>query len=185
MKFAETKEEQIQYVENDINRLEGEYNNYKRWNKYSAIGALLCCISAAVLIIVQFKVFDADSGFNAFIIICLVISTIVLTIAAIICYINQTGYPENISARKAALDLMKNDYEKYIERQNHELIHAIKQMPTTTDNEIHSPRCPICGSYDLLPITPMQKAGKVFLWGVYAVGDMSKTWKCNSCGSKF
>lgn len=56
---------------------------------------------------------------------------------------------------------------------------------TPKTQDIYSPQCPICGSYDLSQITPLQKAGKIFVWGVYAAGDMSKTWKCNNCGSKF
>lgn len=47
------------------------------------------------------------------------------------------------------------------------------------------PKCPICGSTDLSKITTTQKAGKAVLFGLFASGDMSKTWKCNKCGSKF
>lgn len=47
------------------------------------------------------------------------------------------------------------------------------------------PKCPICGSTDLSKITATQKAGKAVLFGLFAAGDMSKTWKCNKCGSKF
>lgn len=47
------------------------------------------------------------------------------------------------------------------------------------------PKCPTCGSTDLSKITTTQKAGKAVLFGLFAAGDMSKTWKCNKCGSKF
>lgn len=51
--------------------------------------------------------------------------------------------------------------------------------------EENIPKCPICGSIDLSKITTAQKAGKAVLFGLFAAGDMSKTWKCNKCGSKF
>lgn len=51
--------------------------------------------------------------------------------------------------------------------------------------EENIPKCPICGSTDLSKITTTQKAGKAVLFGLFAAGDMSKTWKCNKCGSKF
>ena len=47
------------------------------------------------------------------------------------------------------------------------------------------PTCPICKSTDLSKITVTQKAGKAVLFGLFAAGDISKTWKCNQCGSKF
>ena len=50
---------------------------------------------------------------------------------------------------------------------------------------LNIPKCPICGSTDLSKITATQKAGKAVLFGLFAAGDMSKTWKCNKCGSKF
>lgn len=55
--------------------------------------------------------------------------------------------------------------------------------PTIQPSNI--PKCPICGSTNLSKITATQKVGKVALFGLFAVGDMSKTWKCNNCGSKF
>ena len=50
---------------------------------------------------------------------------------------------------------------------------------------LNIPKCPTCGSTDLSKITATQKAGKAVLFGLFATGDMSKTWKCNKCGSKF
>lgn len=186
MNFAETKEEQIEYVENDISRLEKEYNSYKLRAKYFAFGAVFCSFSAFILIIIQFQVFHCSSSFNAFLIICLFLSAIILTAVAIFSRSNEALCQENISRRKSALNLMKNDYEKYTQEQNQAFERIIRQQSITKQtDEIHSPQCPICGSYDLSPITPMQKAGKIFLWGAYAVGDVSKTWKCNNCGSKF
>lgn len=47
------------------------------------------------------------------------------------------------------------------------------------------PRCPICGSSNLSKITNWGKAKKAFFFGVMAASEMSKTWKCNNCGSTF
>lgn len=186
MNFAETKEEQIEYVENDISRLEKEYNSYKQRAKYSAFGAAFCSFSAFILIIIQFQVFHCSSFFNAFLIICLFLSAIILVAVAIFSRSYEALRQENISKRKSALNLMKTNYEKYTQEQNQAFERIIEQQSITKQtDEIHSPRCPICGSYDLSQITPLQKAGKIFVWGVYAASDMSKTWKCNSCGSKF
>lgn len=47
------------------------------------------------------------------------------------------------------------------------------------------PRCPICQSTNLSKITTTKKATKIGLFGILGAGDISKTWKCNNCGSKF
>ncbi|MCF2554419.1 hypothetical protein [Faecalicatena contorta] len=47
------------------------------------------------------------------------------------------------------------------------------------------PRCPICQSTNLSKITTTKKATKIGLFGILGTGDISKTWKCNNCGSKF
>ncbi len=49
----------------------------------------------------------------------------------------------------------------------------------------NKPKCPICQSTNLSKITNMQKATKIVAFGVFGMGDNGKTWKCNSCGSKF
>lgn len=45
--------------------------------------------------------------------------------------------------------------------------------------------CPYCHSTDTKKITNMSKAGSVALFGVFAMGKVSKQWKCNSCKSEF
>ncbi len=46
----------------------------------------------------------------------------------------------------------------------------------------HSPKCPTCGSEDIQKISGASKVGKAVLFGVLAVGAISKTFKCNNCG---
>lgn len=50
---------------------------------------------------------------------------------------------------------------------------------------VNIPRCPICKSVDLSKITTTKKVMKIAAFGIFGMGDNGKTWKCNSCGSKF
>lgn len=47
------------------------------------------------------------------------------------------------------------------------------------------PHCPICNSPNLSKISSVKKATKIGLFGIFGAGDVGKTWRCNSCGSKF
>lgn len=47
------------------------------------------------------------------------------------------------------------------------------------------PKCPICNSTKLSKITTTKKVAKIAMFGIFGMGDNGKTWKCNSCGSKF
>ena len=58
----------------------------------------------------------------------------------------------------------------------------VKQSINSTSN---IPKCPICQSTNLSKISTTHKAGKIALFGIFGAGDISKTWKCNNCGSKF
>lgn len=51
--------------------------------------------------------------------------------------------------------------------------------------EQNLPKCPYCSSTDLKKISGLSKAGSVALWGVFAMGKVSKQWHCNSCKSDF
>ena len=43
------------------------------------------------------------------------------------------------------------------------------------------PKCPTCGSPDIEKISMKSKVGKAVLFGVFAAGKISKTFKCNNC----
>lgn len=45
--------------------------------------------------------------------------------------------------------------------------------------------CPYCHSKNTKKISGLSKAGSVALWGVFAVGKVSKQWHCNQCNSDF
>lgn len=49
----------------------------------------------------------------------------------------------------------------------------------------NKPKCQICGSTNIKKISGVSKAGSVALFGVFAVGKVSKQWKCSNCGSEF
>lgn len=47
------------------------------------------------------------------------------------------------------------------------------------------PRCPICSSTKVHKISLTNKAASAIAFGVLAAGHVSKTYKCDICGSKF
>lgn len=60
-----------------------------------------------------------------------------------------------------------------------------KNSCVKTNTVINIPKCPICQSTSLSKITTTKKAMKIAAFGIFGMGDNGKTWKCNSCGSKF
>ncbi|WP_346683911.1 hypothetical protein [Anaerostipes butyraticus] len=46
-------------------------------------------------------------------------------------------------------------------------------------------KCPYCGSKDVKKISGLSKAGSVAMFGVFAMGKVSKQWHCNNCKSNF
>jgi hypothetical protein len=44
------------------------------------------------------------------------------------------------------------------------------------------PRCPTCGSRDIEKISVSDKAGSAFLFGIFAIGRLSKSFRCRGCG---
>lgn len=47
------------------------------------------------------------------------------------------------------------------------------------------PKCPICSSTKIHKIGMANKAASALTFGVFAVGHVSKTYKCDVCGAKF
>lgn len=75
------------------------------------------------------------------------------------------------------------ELRKEFDRQNRE--YEAQKMRPQSVHTVNVPKCPICGSTDLSKITATQKAVKIAIFGIFGMGDNGKTWKCNSCGSKF
>lgn len=57
-----------------------------------------------------------------------------------------------------------------------------KKEMWTTEN---IPRCPICQSSQIHKISATNKIASAWAFGVLAAGHVSKTYKCDTCGSKF
>ena len=47
------------------------------------------------------------------------------------------------------------------------------------------PKCPVCHSTKIHKISMTNKAASALAFGVFAAGHVSKTYKCDVCGSKF
>jgi hypothetical protein len=44
------------------------------------------------------------------------------------------------------------------------------------------PKCPACSSINISKIGTMNRVGSVALFGIFSMGHVSKTFKCNQCG---
>lgn len=65
----------------------------------------------------------------------------------------------------------REDYEKEV---------AVQEYKYRNNAE-----CPYCHSKNTKKISNISKAGSVALFGVFAIGKVSKQWHCNNCGSDF
>ena len=57
-----------------------------------------------------------------------------------------------------------------------------KKTPVSNPANDNVPKCPTCSSTDIQKISGGSKAVKVALFGIFAAGAVSKTFKCNKCG---
>lgn len=53
------------------------------------------------------------------------------------------------------------------------------------NSDTNIPKCPTCGSRDVEKISGESKVGKAILFGVFALGAIGKTYKCNNCGHQW
>lgn len=49
----------------------------------------------------------------------------------------------------------------------------------------NTPKCPICKSINIHKISKTNKVGSATFFGLFSLGYLGKTFKCNSCGMKF
>ena len=63
----------------------------------------------------------------------------------------------------------------------------IRKRAVTTSSHIRANgvRCPSCGKENAYKITVSNKVGSAALFGVFSIGHLSKTFKCDSCGYKW
>jgi len=62
---------------------------------------------------------------------------------------------------------------------------AYKKQLAAGANSGYQAKCPTCGSPNISKIGAGKKVASVGLFGVFAIGHVSKTFKCNNCGMKF
>lgn len=63
------------------------------------------------------------------------------------------------------------------EKENHDLPALPIQVITV--------KCPYCNSTDTKKLSNLTKVGHVALFGIFAIGKVSKQWHCNNCNSDF
>lgn len=63
------------------------------------------------------------------------------------------------------------------------LIHHYSKKQSQTQENI--PHRPTCQSTNIHKISTTNKVGSAVKFGVFSVGHISKTFKCESCGMKF
>ena len=84
---------------------------------------------------------------------------------------------------------------------NYKDIYVSKELQQYWDNEVKNQNaqqilndqksnkptveCPYCHSTNTKKISGLSKAGSVALFGVFAMGKVSKEWHCNNCNSDF
>lgn len=100
-------------------------------------------------------------------------------------YIKQQVQCDDITAKALWLDLQTElrTKEKNIFLQAREDYKNEKAMQDYKYQ--NNAECPYCHSKNTKKISGISKAGSVALWGVFAVGKVSKQWHCNSCKSDF
>lgn len=66
------------------------------------------------------------------------------------------------------------------------ILKANEQIPEREQlSKEFQPKCPTCESPDVEKITTANKLKNAALWGVFSLGHLSKTYKCNSCDYKW
>lgn len=53
------------------------------------------------------------------------------------------------------------------------------------NKEINVCKCPTCSSTNIQKISASNKVGSAVFFGLFSVGHISKTFKCDNCGMKF
>ena len=87
-----------------------------------------------------------------------------------------------LSDGKELIEIMRNTKsipEKY------ESKYPLEDRSKYEDKSSNAITCPYCHSTNTKKISGISKAGSVALFGVFAVGKVSKQWHCNNCNSDF
>ena len=87
-----------------------------------------------------------------------------------------------LSDGKELIEIMRNTKsipEKY------ESKYPLEDRSKYENKSPNAIECPYCHSTNTKKISGISKAGSVALFGVFAVGKVSKQWHCNNCNSDF
>ena len=89
--------------------------------------------------------------------------------------------------KKISLNLVMRDKSGTSKNVYHSSVtnHTYIKHESNEHYEENIPKCPTCKSTDIKKISFTSKAGSAFLWGIFAVGKVSKQWHCNNCGSEW
>lgn len=91
---------------------------------------------------------------------------------------------EDVSFIEAMMNLRSKDIVEYNLKLS-QFKAQVEQQKSCNTNNTNRPKCPYCNSTNTKKITGMSKAGSVALFGVFAMGKISKEWHCNNCKSDF
>ena len=68
----------------------------------------------------------------------------------------------------------------------HPMRKGIETVPTTMPKKTkHEIACPTCGSTNVIKIPGTYKAASAVMWGLFSMGTLTKTFKCNNCGYRW
>ena len=104
-------------------------------------------------------------------------------------YMNPLSKPEIATGFAAARKLTqdrersKDELAKSVQRQRiaeSELERLNKE--DRTENSVHTPKCPTCGSSNLSRIALSEKGALAVLFGLFSVGHAAKSFRCSNCG---
>ena len=62
---------------------------------------------------------------------------------------------------------------------------SINEQAKQQCEQQYQPHCPTCGSTDIEKIRTGSKVGAGAIFGLFALGHINKTFKCNNCGYKW
>jgi predicted RNA-binding Zn-ribbon protein involved in translation (DUF1610 family) len=88
-------------------------------------------------------------------------------------------YGNPLYNKKADMEHRKS-FQQTVDKMHKDAV--IEQSRTDTDT---TPHCPTCNSTDIEKISTSSKVGKAALFGVLAIGSITKQFKCNNCGYKW
>lgn len=63
-----------------------------------------------------------------------------------------------------------------------QLVHNVMSKSKTSNVIV---KCPYCNSTNTNKISTISKAGNAAIFGIFAIGKISKQWHCNNCNSDF